>query len=173
MHQLIEFIKADEHLQDVRQIAYVLATVHHETAGTFEPIVERGSRDYFKQYDVGTKKAMRLGNDVVGDGYLYRGRGYVQITGKINYRHLGAVIGQPLLTNPELALNPDVAYKILSVGMRKGLFTGRGLDHYFNADDCDWVNARRIINGTDCAQKIAAQAERYFDKLFDGGFDAL
>lgn len=173
MRQLIEFIKSDPHIQDVRQIAYILATVWHETAHTFQPISERGSRDYFNKYEHVTRVGKRLGNTKSGDGYLLRGRGYVQITGRNNYQILGEQIGVDLIANPELALQPDISYKILSVGMRKGLFTGRRLDHYFNNETTDWINARRIINGTDCAVKIANQAIIYFEKLKLGGFDAL
>jgi hypothetical protein len=53
------------------------------------------------------------------------------------------------------------AYKIMSLGMRQGSFTGVGLSKYINADKCDYVNARRIINGTDKAQTIAGYATKF------------
>ena len=50
------------------------------------------------------------------------------------------------------------AYRIMSVGMRKGLFTGKKMGDYLNSQGSDYVNARRIINGVDQATKIAGYA---------------
>ena len=56
--------------------------------------------------------------------------------------------------DPDQALRPEVAYGIMSVGMRKGMFTGKKLGDYINAEGCDYRNARRIINGTDQWERI-------------------
>jgi predicted chitinase len=55
----------------------------------------------------------RLGNNQNGDGYKYRGRGFIQITGKENYEKIGKVIGIDLVNNPDLANQPDIAAKII------------------------------------------------------------
>jgi len=143
------------------QVAYALATVWHETAGTMQPIVERGAVSYFDKYDTG-KLAKALGNtpEKDGDGYKWRGRGYVQITGANNYSKLGSILRIPLTQDPDLALKPEVAIKILTVGMWDGLFTGKGYRNVqmrkYNLNDYKY--ARRIINGTDKATKIANEA---------------
>ncbi len=50
-----------------------------------------------------------LGNTVAGDGFRFRGRALIQITGRANYRRAGAALGLPLLLQPEIVERPDVA----------------------------------------------------------------
>jgi len=47
------------------------------------------------------------GNEASGDGYLFRGRGPMQHTGRGNYRHIGGLIGQPLEEQPTLLIEPE------------------------------------------------------------------
>ncbi|MDO4641823.1 MAG: glycoside hydrolase family 19 protein [Neisseria sp.] len=54
----------------------------------------------------------RIGNNEEGDGWKYHGRGYIQLTGKDNYRDVGNRIKEDLLGNPDLAKSPEVAAKI-------------------------------------------------------------
>jgi len=49
--------------------------------------------------------------------------------------------------------------------MQRGWFTGRRLADYFNPTRGDWVNARRIINGTDKANLVASHAQAYYAAL--------
>lgn len=63
--------------------------------------------------------------------------------------------------HPALACDPKIAAKIAVAGMTRGLFTGRSLDEYINAMRCDYVGARRIINGTDRADLIAGYAKAF------------
>ncbi len=158
--ELLSFIEADRKMQDVRHAAYLLATAGHETAHTFKPITERGGKGYFDKYNAGTRIGRRLGNTQPGDGYNFRGRGYVQITGRDNYEKFSTK-DDDLLANPELALQPETAYAIAVAGMRTGAFTGKKLTDYISGKRCDYVNARRIINGTDKALSIADAARRY------------
>jgi len=136
--------------------AYLLATAKHETADTMQPITEYGGRKYFDKYDTG-KLAKALGNtpEADGDGYRYRGRGYVQITGRANYDKAGTKLGVDLLSNPDAALNPDIAARILVRGCTDGWFTGKKLADYLPDD---FRNARRVVNGTDKAELIAGYA---------------
>jgi putative chitinase len=162
---LLESLQADTKLTVIRWAAYMFATTKHETADTFLPIIERGQRAYFNKYEPGTKIGKNLGNTVAGDGYLFRGRGYVQITGRSNYKNFSSITGVDLLANPEKALEPNIAYQIMSHGMRNGSFTGKGLGKYINDSGCDYVEARRIINGTDRASLIAGYAQK-FESIF-------
>jgi hypothetical protein len=96
---------------------------------------------------------------------IYYGRGFVQLTWYENYEKFGNLLSIPLLENPELALNVDISAKILVLGMRKGLFTGKKLDDYFNSEVTDWINARRIVNKLDKAEKIAEYAKQFYTCL--------
>ena len=156
---LLEFIRTDPAITDIRWAAYMLATTKHETAHTWAPIVERGSIAYFtKRYWSNERVRVRLGNLTIGDAASYRGRGYVQITGRRNYAVMGGYVGTDILSAPHLALDPTIAYRIMSIGMRYGYFTGKHLRSYLNEKERDYVNARRIINGLDRAKEIATYA---------------
>ncbi len=113
-----------------------LATIGVETAG-FRPINEWGGEDYFREM---YEYRQDLGNTQPGDGVRYHGRGFIQITGRANYRHYGQKIGVPLEENPELALDPDVAAKILVE-----YFWEREVDR--RAMEGNWKGVRRAVNG--------------------------
>lgn len=155
-------MEEDPDLKNVQWAAYMLATVKHECANRWMPITEFGKKEYFDKYETGTPIGKRLGNTQPGDGYRYRGRGYVQITGRANYarltKALGLGPGEDLEADPDQALRPMIAYRIMSHGMRNGSFTGKKLADYINDQGCDYKNARRIINGLDQATLIAGYA---------------
>jgi putative chitinase len=158
-------MEADKEITDLRWVAYMLATVKHECADKWKPITEFGNRSYFDKYETGTTIGKRLGNSVKGDGYKYRGRGYVQITGRANYDKLSKALNLPqdqnLIDYPDNALIPAVAYGIMSYGMRHGTFTGKKLQDYISGTPCDYKNARRIINGMDQWERIKGYAEKF------------
>ncbi|WP_233127130.1 glycoside hydrolase family 19 protein [Rodentibacter sp. Ppn85] len=128
-----EYVEADSsYICTLPKIAYMLATAKHETGHTFEPITEKGGLSYFNKYDpvlADTPKrrarAIDMENTQKGDGYKYRGRGYVQLTWKKNYRKPGEYLKKDLVNNPELALDQKDATKIMIYGMETGMFTGK------------------------------------------------
>jgi putative chitinase len=155
--------------------AYGLATAHLETAGTMQPIKEYGGNAYFRRmYDIeGARpaKARELGNLTPGDGVKYAGRGYVQLTGRANYGKATAVVGHDLVSDPDLALRPDIAALIMTQGMETGLFTGKKLADYLpnSIGTLDQFKAaRRIINGQDRALEIARTAIEFQNALEAG-----
>ncbi len=168
---LLDAWEAKHAAKDDRWLAYLLATAHHETDRTMQPISEYGGPKYFtRQYDpppggLRPKVARELGNDAAGDGAKYHGRGYVQLTGKRNYGDWKRRLGEDLLANPELAKRTDIAARILIEGAIRGTFTGRKLGDYFGPGKEDWSNARRIINKLDKAELTKGYARKYYAAL--------
>ena len=94
------------------ELAQFLAQCAHESAN-FASMEEHGTPAYFtKKYEKNPRKAKILGNKVKGDGERYKGRGYIQLTGRDNYTRAGEALGLPLAQRPDLAARPDVAAKV-------------------------------------------------------------
>jgi len=150
----------------VETIAYILATAYHETGRTMQPVRETFAMTD-EQAAARLEKAWKAGKlkwvktpywRPDEDGKYWIGKGYVQITHKRNYERLGPMVGVDLVAEPDLAMQPDVAAKILVVGMLRGAFTGKALSDYVPGD---YVGARRIVNGNDRARKIAEYAKAF------------
>ena len=136
------------------QIKYVLATVQHETNGTFMPV-----REAYWLSEGWRRRNLRY--------YPYYGRGFVQITWERNYRKFSKLLTErydshyiDLVAMPDLALDLAFSTFILVYGMKHGTFTGKKLSDYINNKKTDFRRARRIINGLDKSKKIAKIAER-------------
>lgn len=148
-------------------IAYMLATSYHETAYTMKPIKEYGSYKYLSKYDTG-RLAKILGNtpEADGDGIFYAGRGHVMITGLDNYKRFSKLLNIDLVQFPDLALDPVISAKILTIGSLRGLFTTRKLSHYLRSGSLlEFTRARAVINGTDDALEIAKHAVKFLECL--------
>jgi putative chitinase len=183
---------------DTRKLAYILATAQHES--NFRPITENltytsaarlmqvwPSRfptvESAKPYVKSAQKLAnlvyggRMGNDEKNDGWTYRGRGFVQLTGYANYEKFNKLIGESLSAHPDLAQRPEYAARILVVGLMKGMFTGKKLGDYIDSNTMllvkpprpkvDYINARATVNGDVKANgaKIAGYADRFEDAL--------
>ncbi len=114
------------------ELAQFLGQTAHES-NNFKDLVELGGSNYFKKYEPVFKKdkkkkfvmdpktgkpknfnpkATRLGNTMPGDGEKYKGRGYIQLTGKYNYEQASKALGLDLVKNPQLVEKPEVAAKV-------------------------------------------------------------
>lgn len=160
---------------DPRKLAYILATSYHETARTMQPVRETLAKTDAKAKEILTKawKAGKLPwvkRDYWSGGFM--GRGYVQLTHEANYRKAGKKLGLDLARQPELALQPSIAAHILIRGMMEGWFTGKKLPDYINATKADYVEARRIVNGTDRAVMIAGYAAKFEQALDQANYGA-
>lgn len=134
----------DASLTSVPIVLAALATVRAETEG-FVPISEGISRfntspggEPFDLYD----KRRDLGNRGTGDGAKFKGRGYVQLTGRANYAEFGPKVDTDLITEPERANEPQLAAKILAAFIAaKEIAIKQALQ------DDDLARARRLVNG--------------------------
>ena len=100
---------------DGKELAQFMAQMKHES-WNFTRLEEKpaGSKYFDKKYDpkYAPKTAKILGNTRIGDGERYKGRGFIQLTGRENYQRAGRALGIDLINNPELVAQPDVAAKI-------------------------------------------------------------
>lgn len=155
-------------------LAYVLATAHWETGSRMQPV-----REGFASTNAGAIRAVTgiYNKGIISRNYSlpdqfgnsYYGRGYVQITWKENYAKFENLLSIPLVSNPDLALDPDTAVQILFLGMRDGMFRNASLD-----DVPDSMKAaeftgkmRNMINGDvrKNGQKVADLAAHYWKAL--------
>lgn len=146
-----------------RHLAYILATARHETAHTMQPVRETLAKTDAKAKEILTKawKAGKLPwvkRDYWSDGFF--GRGFVQLTWRDNYVKAGQKLGIDLVSDPSKAMIPEVSALILIRGMQEGWFTGKKL-----SDAGDFLEARRIVNGTDKAGQIATYANGFLTAL--------
>ncbi|HEV2663468.1 MAG TPA: hypothetical protein VG324_01070 [Blastocatellia bacterium] len=141
---LVRRALAERGLVDKAMILMALATVRAECA-TFDPISEAPSPlnteppgPPFNKYD----RREDLGNLGPPDGAKFRGRGFIQLTGRKNYRLYGALLGYDLIGNPELANAPQPAAQILAAYLKENEPSIRSA---LSAGDL--AAARRIVNG--------------------------
>lgn len=147
-------------------LAYGFATAWHEARLTPQDEIGRG---HGRPYGMPGKHG----------GQIPFGRGLVQTTWDPNYEWAdricaaaGLIEPGELLANFELANRPDIATRILITGMETGHFTGKRLADFITVrgTHADFVAARRIINGQDCAEKIAIYADQFQDAADLGGW---
>lgn len=177
----------ESHFNDgpLNELAYDLATAWWETGQTMQPITERGPKSYFNKYEPGTRIGKVLGNTQPGDGYRFRGEGHVQNTGRRNASVATKRINQLFGLNVDLVKNPSergdpfISAISLFLGNREGWWTGKDIDDYIDdkdeSDDEDlreFMNARRVVNGTDKAEKIGRAALHFENALKAAGYKA-
>lgn len=136
----------DKELVDKPMVLMALATIRAETEG-FEPISEGKSKfntspggHSFDLYD----KRRDLGNQGPPDGERFKGRGFIQLTGRFNYQKHGEAIGlgNQLVDNPDLANDPDIAAKLLASFLKD-----KERDIKEALLDNDLRLARKFVNG--------------------------
>ncbi len=118
-----------------RQAAF-LAQVGHESGGLHFLTELWGPT----QAQNGYEGRVDLGNTHLGDGYKYRGRGLIQVTGRANYGRMGNALGLDLEESPDMLATPKLAAR--SAGC---FWQSHGLNIY--ADASEFTKLTRRING--------------------------
>lgn len=143
---LIVMALAQEGIADEPVQIAAAATLKAELGPYFAPVSERhpvgtDAKTYFEsKYGPQTRVGKRLGNTTPGDGYRFRGRGFIQLTGRSNYDGYGRRLGIPLVSNPDLALDATNAARIFAA-----YFKDRGVATA--AMQGDWRQVRVLVNG--------------------------
>lgn len=156
---------------DDRQLSYILATVYHETAKTMQPVEEIGrgkGLPYGSKLKYGGGPNKRI--PYTTPDKIYYGRGLTQATWYEVYQKLSNTSrakaeGWDFLNKPELLLLMQPSAWAAIYAMTTGLYTGKKLSDYFNDKTEDRVNARKIINGLDCAAMIASYSRNFYKCL--------
>ncbi|MEM9738903.1 MAG: hypothetical protein AAF829_03475 [Pseudomonadota bacterium] len=154
----------EEGLDDWPHIITALGTIMAETA-SFKSIAEDKSKYNtdpggapFAKYDFRTD----IGNNAEGDGFKYRGRGFVQLTGKDNYKRYGDRLGIDLENDPDKALEPNVAARILAAFMKD---KQERIERAWASEN--WRDARAAVNGgshgLDAFKSVVTSARTLFD----------
>ena len=135
-------------------LGYALATAYFEPDQHMQPTKEclTGTCHDYAQPDPDT-------------GECYYGRGFVQLTWKVNYEKQAAKLGIDCVANPDLVMVPAHAAAILLDGMRDGDFTGKKFSDYFTDHNSNPIDARQIVNGHDQDKLIASYYQTIMPSL--------
>jgi putative chitinase len=154
----------EKELVDKPMVLMALATIRAETE-SFEPISEFKSKfntspggKPFDLYD----NRKDLGNQGLGEGERFRGRGYIQLTGRANYQKYGQEIGRgnDLINNPDLACDSTIAGRLLATFLKD---KERQIKEALVANDLQ--TARRLVNGGNHGLDRFTEAYQLGDRL--------
>lgn len=153
----------------VRHQAYVLATAYHETAATMQPVREtlaktdaEAARRLERAWKAGKLPWVKTPYWRADNGKYWIGRGYVQLTHKVNYERAGKRMGVDLVADPSAAMSPMLAARIIVQGMSEGWFTGVKM-----SDCATYRDMRKVVNGMDRADMIAGYAAKFETALLE------
>lgn len=132
----IEAAAPDFGITTPERMAAFLAQVGHESGGLHWLVEIWGPTEAQRRYE-GRED---LGNTEPGDGFRYRGRGLIQITGRANYQAASDALATDFITQPELLGEPDMAVRSAMWFWEK-----HGLNQHADAGRFERIT--RIING--------------------------
>jgi hypothetical protein len=173
LDQLLGFIEQDSNVDDVRAAALILALVQHETADTWQPLADSAAaRKIAKVYAPDTSIGKSLGNKQASDGFRFRPRGYIRITGRSNYERMGGALGIDLVANPDAAQEPATAYRIMSEALYRGMLTGKKLKNFISGERADYDKLLTTFGPQKIADRKVAVGARMFEKILRSSLSA-
>lgn len=176
---ILDYWDSRPDLTDLRWLACYLGTPHHETARKMQPVIETCGPRETTNPSVDTAIA-RLERAFAGGkmpwvkrrywakdakGLSWLGRGLPQVTHYPNYLKAEQKTGHKFTSDPAIMLQTGPAVEVMFKAMQEGWFTGKKLRDFFAGTKCDWRGSRRIINGTESADKVAAYCKLYYSAL--------
>lgn len=131
-------IAGESNFQNVGEVSYrntsntrirgIFSSTRPLSEGELTALKQDDAKFFNFVYGPATPAGKQLGNTKDGDGFLYRGRSLIQLTGRGNYARYGELIGRPdLLTRPDLANDPEVGVAIV-VAYMKDRYRGGGFE---------------------------------------------
>jgi len=129
-------------------------------AGFSDEQLNQIKKDDFKffetVYGYQTQKGKEIGNTEPGDGFKYRGRGLIMLTGKDNYKKIGKEIGVDLVSNPDLVNDPKLAPKVVAVFVKNKL--GNKVNSFKNQSEANEAVTRAVVGSRlDLTKGLGAQ----------------
>lgn len=136
------------------RLSHFFAQIAHES-GDFKYLAELGGKSYFDKYE-GRED---LGNTQKGDGYKFKGRGYIQVTGRANYSEISKDLKIDFINNPEL-LEQEVNAMISALWF----WNKRKLNQFADLDDIKTITKK--INGGYNGLKERQEYLTQYKKIF-------
>ncbi len=136
------------------RLAHFFSQIAHESGG-FKYLAELGGKSYFDKYE-GRKD---LGNTQKGDGYKFKGRGYIQVTGRANYSEISKDLKIDFINNPEL-LEQEVNAMVSALWF----WNKRKLNQFADLDDIKTITKK--INGGYNGLKERQEYLTQYKKIF-------
>ena len=179
--------EAEQRALPIAFCSYILATAHHETAKAMQPVIEtrqpseatnpsvdEAIRRLEKAWAAGKMPWVKTAywrKDATGLSWL--GRGLPQVTHRLNYERAERELGVAFTRRPDLMLKIEHAVPVAFEGMIEGWFTGKKLSDYLTGTKPDYLNARRVINGTESAATVGAYAAKFEAALRAAGYGVV
>ncbi|WP_415770304.1 hypothetical protein [Pseudomonas sp. LB3P38] len=146
-----EIERVPHRTSNLKQVAYVIGTAYRESEGSMLSTTKE------KLWCLTEESCRAMGKELKKYAKIdpktnknYVGRGYAQLTWSENYLKFGKLLSltpnTALYINPDLAMDPEIAARILTIGMYRGEFTKYKLENFFSNSKEEWIKARKIVN---------------------------